>query len=374
MDLRPDAEADLLQRALEGETVSNRGVLELVAVLTAVSAIEAGGLAPRPRFVADLRSRLLEQEPGAGPVAVPVDEPSVVRFRSRPIRYAAAAAVAVVALTGATAVASRQAVPGDLLYPVKRVLDRAAVSVSGPLGSQGLTHLAQAQQRLDEVRSLLERGDASSDDINQALDAARESIRLAHERLLAAYRDGSTEALVELADQLSRLRAELDALEPLLPAGSQAAFQLLRDDVARLERSVLEALAACTGCGDRSERAKTALTTLTSGAPGPTVSRSPAAPTIPPSTRPTTLPTVVPTSRPPTPSGGPVPTATRTTPAGPTITVPVPPSTTVTVPVPPTPTVTVPLPSGPTVTVPPLPTPTVTVPPLPTPTVTPPTL
>jgi len=59
MDLGANADGELLQRALEGEQVSDPGILELVAVLHAVQAVDQAGLAPRAEFVSDLRARLL---------------------------------------------------------------------------------------------------------------------------------------------------------------------------------------------------------------------------------------------------------------------------------------------------------------------------
>jgi hypothetical protein len=47
MDLGANADGELLQRALDGEPVSEPGILELVAVLHAVQAVDQAGLAPR---------------------------------------------------------------------------------------------------------------------------------------------------------------------------------------------------------------------------------------------------------------------------------------------------------------------------------------
>src|SRR6476661_6218915 len=72
MDLGADADGELLQRALDGEQVSEPGILELVAVLHAVQAVDQAGLAPRREFVSDLRARLLTDDPAAAIPTAPV--------------------------------------------------------------------------------------------------------------------------------------------------------------------------------------------------------------------------------------------------------------------------------------------------------------
>ena len=62
MDLGANADGELLQRALDGEQVSEPGILELVAVLHAVQSVDQAGLAPRAEFVSDLRARLLADD------------------------------------------------------------------------------------------------------------------------------------------------------------------------------------------------------------------------------------------------------------------------------------------------------------------------
>ena len=72
MDLGANADGELLQRALDGEQVSEPGILELVAVLHAVQSVDQAGLAPRAEFVSDLRARLLADDATAVVPAVPL--------------------------------------------------------------------------------------------------------------------------------------------------------------------------------------------------------------------------------------------------------------------------------------------------------------
>ncbi len=140
MDLGPNADGELLQRALDGEPVAEPGILELVAVLHAVQSVEQAGLAPRAEFVSDLRARLLADD--AADVA-PSPRPSPRRaprngwhrvgasVAARPLKMIAAAAASILVIGGALGFASRSAVPGDALYGVKQLLDRVAVQLAG---------------------------------------------------------------------------------------------------------------------------------------------------------------------------------------------------------------------------------------------------
>ncbi|MGW5240897.1 DUF5667 domain-containing protein [Monashia sp. NPDC004114] len=284
MDLGPGADGDLLQRALDGEAVTDPGILELVAVVHAVTALDRAALAPRAQFVSDLRARLLADDgttalstlPGAddgerdgsegdGPGG-PGGPASVVRIAARPLRYVAAAAASILLVGGALGVASRSAAPGDVLYPVKQVLDRVAVGLAGSAYDEGLTYLAQAQQHIDEARDLLDRGAASADDVTMALDAASDSTQQAQRTLLDVYRTNHRgEALTELDDFYTRAIPQVDAMRDRVPAASQPSWQHLRDLLGQGRIATLRELAACTVCGDRALEARQVLATLPGG-------------------------------------------------------------------------------------------------------------
>ena len=277
MDLGPRADGELLQRALEGEPVSDPGILELVAVVHAVTALDQAALAPRAEFVADLRARLLADD---GTVVLP-DVPmpgigdsgdgggaSVVRIAARPLRWVAAAAASVVLVAGLLGVGSRSAAPGDILYPVKQVLDRVAVRLAGSSYDEGITYLAQAQQHIDEARDLLDRGGASADDVNVALDAASDATQQAQRILVDVYRtEQRADALTELADFYTRAIPQVDALRDGVPAASRPSWQHLRDLLGQGRIATLRELASCAVCGDRALEARQILTTL-AGATG----------------------------------------------------------------------------------------------------------
>lgn len=298
MDLGANADGELLQRALEGEVVNEPGILELVAVLHAVQAVDQAGLAPRAEFVSDLRARLLADEPATLP-AVPVMTPepdesrdarapvepdrsteggtvSVLRI-ARPLKLVAAAAAALLLIGGALGAASRSAVPGDVLYPVKQLLDRAAVQLAGSSYDEGLTYLAQAQEHIGDARALLDGGSPSPENLDTAYDAATDATRSAQAMLVGAYHaDGRTEALTELADFYTRAIPQVDAMRPRTPAGSLPAWQRLRDALGSGQVATLRELATCGACGDRAAQARAALAGL-AGVAGATLSGTPSA-------------------------------------------------------------------------------------------------
>ena len=317
MDLGANSDGELLQRALDGEHVSEPGILELVAVLHAVQAVDQAGLAPRAEFVSDLRARLLADEPAAAapvlPVAPGADEPdadepdgprppgtvSVLRVAAGPLKLVAAAAASILVIGGALGFASRSAVPGDALYGVKQLLDRAAVQLAGSRYDEGLTYLAQAQEHIAEARELLDGGAPSTHDLDTAYDSATDATGRAQTILMEVYRtEQRTDALTQLSDFYTRAIPQVDAMRPRVPTGSLPAWQRLRDLLGAGELATLRGLAECGACGERATAARQTLAGLT----GTLRPSSPGSGTPAPGTLPSGATTARPTasaSRPP---------------------------------------------------------------------------
>lgn len=288
MDLGPHAAADLLERALQGEDVADPATDSLLRVARAVSRVRVDGLAPRAEFVAGLRERLLTADLDTTDLdttdldtpSLGSDQPSttVIRLPRRPSRLVAAAAAAVIVVAAALGVVSRSALPGDLLYPVKQLLDRAAVQLAGSRLDEGLTHLAQTQQHITEARELLDRGDAQPAELDTALNAASESFIRGETILLDVYRtEHRAEALTELDDFIVRALPQVDAMDARIPAPARPAYERLRALLDRAHDSV-RALAQCPDCGTSAARARAQLAATASpngaitGTPTPGVS------------------------------------------------------------------------------------------------------
>jgi len=78
---------------------------------------------------------------------------------------------------GATAYAAQNALPGDVLFPVKTGLEETRIRLSADAATQAELHLALAEKRLDEISRLVE--DKRYDDIALATDEFELQIRQA---------------------------------------------------------------------------------------------------------------------------------------------------------------------------------------------------
>ena len=291
MDIGPSTEAALLQRALEGDALPDTDIRGLVAVADAVRGLDQAGLSPDADYVATLRERLLDDAAEiaiGGPPGQP-DVPrraTVLRMPHRALKLVAAVAASILLVATLVGLASRSAVPGDVLYPVKQLIDRAAVALSGSRFDEGRTHLAQAQEHISEARDLLDRGRADPDDLDVALNAASDSVIAADSILTDVYlTEGRPEAITELADFLTRARPQVDAMDTRIPDASRPAYERLRTLLAQAEVEALRRVAACAECGAAAGRAQAALATLdpaaTATSTGPTTGPTGSGVTLP---------------------------------------------------------------------------------------------
>ena len=222
--------------------------LDIVATLRDVPEAEA-----RPAFVADLREQLMT---AADTVLAVSDDEARLTLRSRPTtprtrerRIAAAAAgLAVVGATTSMAVAAQSALPGDALYPIKRLIEGAEAGLAVNEGEKGATLLANAAGRLDEITALsrdgrLDDSEAVEDTLN---DFSRQAVT-ASDLLLTDYATtGDESSIIELRDFTGESMETLADLESVVP--EQARDELLR--AARILTQIdAEAQRACPACG-----------------------------------------------------------------------------------------------------------------------------
>ena len=214
---------------------------------------------PRPDFVADLRGRLMTAADAAlAPAEAAKVPPEAQRLTLPPRRSARerriAAAVGGLALVGATtsmAMAAQNALPGDVLYPVKRAVENAQTGIQLGDGDKGVALLAHASGRLDEVRALSE--DSSGEDtaaIADTLAAFVDQASEASDLLLADYAENGDQASIsELRDFNADSLDQLTALESEVPDAVQDELVRAAQLLVEIDAAAQRACPLCAGSG-----------------------------------------------------------------------------------------------------------------------------
>jgi len=208
---------------------------------------EAGGPAPRPEFVADLRARLMTE---ADDVLVRLDrELALVRSyepRQRRARRRLAVAVGALTFVGATAsmsVAAQGALPGDALYPFKRAIENAQIGLAS---GDSKTHeiLDNAGNRLEEASELAANGTPESN--AQIAPTLADFNQQAQEGAVRAIDSGDASQITEVRQFAADGMEQLEALNSSVPDSA-------KDDVANAATVLTgidtQAAQACPSCG-----------------------------------------------------------------------------------------------------------------------------
>ncbi|WP_270887290.1 DUF5667 domain-containing protein [Pedococcus sp. 5OH_020] len=258
--------ADRFQRALEGERVTDAQLTELLR--TSRQLVDLRHTAPTPdqAFVARLHERLMSEA-----AAMPAPSAAAARraaagrasARSAPVvvlvgrgvpRLVAGAVASAVLVGGVVGVASRSALPGDALYPVKGWIDGVAVRLADDDFDRGQTFLAQAQEHISDARELSSRDRADHDDVDVALQAAIDSVRNGQRALDASYtRTADPRALVAMRDFTARALPQVDALRTEAPVESLPLVARLEAMLVDAQQATVRRIAACgSRCADLS--------------------------------------------------------------------------------------------------------------------------
>ena len=215
----------------------------LRAVPAAAEATEAGtAVLAEPDLTRAVRPRrrrrhALPSRPAARP-----GTPSLAR---RVVTVGMAAVLAVLAIAGGSVFASRDAVPGDALYGIKRAAEAAGGIFAGGEAARGQHDLDLAATRLDEIERMARDGATDPAAYASAFQEFGNATRAGTRQVLAgADPDRSAGDLARWATQQT---ARLSALRASLPSTSQSDA----DDALRLldrvhDRAV--AVAARSGC------------------------------------------------------------------------------------------------------------------------------
>ncbi|GAB2629203.1 hypothetical protein GCM10027270_16200 [Nocardioides ginkgobilobae] len=247
---RADELDSLVEAAASGRRVEDARFTELLDVVATLRTAPAP--AARPEFVADLRERLMA---AAAEELVQVAPAAPQRLTITPTRSPRerrlAIAVGGVALVGATtsmAVAAQSALPGDVLYPLKRALENAQTGVRVDDAARGASLLANARGRLAEVDELT-RSEEGQDivAIEQTLADFAAQATEASDLLLADYAEtGSESSIEELQDFTAQSLAALEELSAVLPSVAQEALIQAGELLAQIAQT---ALSLCPSCG-----------------------------------------------------------------------------------------------------------------------------
>jgi hypothetical protein len=137
----------------------------------------------------------------------------------------AAAAAALLAIASGGVLASSNALPGDTLYPVKRVAESAGLALTFDDASRARRHLEIAATRLSEVEQLAHNSQSapSPEVFTSAMDDFDTATSEGSELLLStAEKDKSAAAAEDLHKWAAEQSDRLAVLEPELPPAADA--------------------------------------------------------------------------------------------------------------------------------------------------------
>lgn len=222
-------------------------LLEVVGALRATPPVSA-----RPEFVADLRSQLIvEAARQARPV---VDD--ALRLRLTPRQRSGArerraatllGGFAIVAASGSMAMASQAALPGDVLYPVKRAIENAHTNLQSDDAAKAETLIAHAEERLQEARELTDAG-ADAGTVATTLQDFTDQSSQATQLVLDDYAaTGDQDSIGNLRTFTAQSMGELDTLGDVVPADARAALITAAQSVLQSDTAAFQ---VCPTCGD----------------------------------------------------------------------------------------------------------------------------
>lgn len=242
--------AEEFHALVEGSTPASdprlADALAVVGQLREVAPVE-----PRAEFSAALRAELMA---AADTLLLPSADTQRLtlppRRTARDRRIAAfVGACAVVGASTSLAVAAQSALPGEMLYPLKRVLEDAEAGAQLSDEARGTTLLDSATDRLAEVSALLRTGDLREGPVvaDTLVDFSDQALE-ASELLLADYAETGDEGSVEeLLTFTSSSMGTLAQLETLLPEEALDELQYAAEVLAEIDAAAARACPSCEG-------------------------------------------------------------------------------------------------------------------------------
>ncbi|RYP87981.1 hypothetical protein EKO23_03775 [Nocardioides guangzhouensis] len=219
-------------------------LVELVTLLRGTPLVE-----PRAGFVTGLREALLAE---ADVALAPVDTKLAMRTHTRTRRdrrFAIAAGTAVLLGTGTSmAVAAQDALPGDALYPVKRIIEGAHSALQVDEVSKARVLLASASGRLDEASALKARGDSGDSALPDALDDFSSQSQSAADLVLDDFeRTGDRAPVEDLRAFAAESMDRLVELSDDLPSSARGNLEHAAQVIAQIDDRAATACPDCAG-------------------------------------------------------------------------------------------------------------------------------
>lgn len=250
---RHHVDAEAFDKALAGRAPRNAEIADLVAC--AEQLCRSAVAEPSAEFRSSLRTQLMTEATTvlapAPPAARPRQRRSPVHAPSFAIRRRLAGATA--ALVGAAGFvgmvgASAQALPGEMLYPVKRGVENVELAFQKDDVNRGEFRLTQASERLAEARRLTDGSSPQSQDqVAGVLDDFASQAKDGSGSLFRAYGlNGSEQSIITVNDFSAAAAADLALMSGQVPSDADESFQTAANTVSQL---VARASTLCTGCG-----------------------------------------------------------------------------------------------------------------------------
>ncbi|MGA8987913.1 DUF5667 domain-containing protein [Aeromicrobium sp.] len=241
-------DAQAFDEAWSGRAPSDEHIAVLVQL--AEQLCEAAVAEPSTQFRDTLRQQLMTEAatvlvvkpPATRTVTTPVTPVHPIRRRVAGVTAALVASAGVVGLVASSA----SAVPGEMLYPVKRSVESVELALHRSDESRGSFQLAQASERLAEAQKLSADGGADNQ-IADTLDDFSSQATEGSTSLFNHFTDsGDQKSIRTVNDFAASATAELATLSSLLPTGADSSFDAATDAISDLATRASSLCSACT--------------------------------------------------------------------------------------------------------------------------------
>ena len=256
--------ADVLDRRRESSDAEVRRLVGLAEAVRALPVVE-----PSTDFAAGLRAQLVAtaereflptQRGGQASRRAPITTATPLRRRVG----LAAAAGTFVALGGGAGLASASAaaIPGELLYPVKRGVEQVELGLATSNASQGRAELDMGETRLAEVGALLGSDDpAAATRIVDTLEDFTASVTSGGDHLVSSYQETDDPADLQVLHEYAEGYGDtLTDLGSMLPMEAAEAFAAAAATVSTIDEQAIQLCPACAD-GDAAVTVSTDLVT-----------------------------------------------------------------------------------------------------------------